>query len=136
MSFRGIFDHPKSMDRGDPVDRVHVCGMAIQMNHNDTFRSLCDALLKQLWIHAPGVSIHIHKDRLGTHISDSVRRRDVGKRWHEDLITRSNIKTEHGKVKCDRPITHGKDTFGLAHRGEVRLEPLYVGPSRRNPRAP
>src|SRR5437762_794373 len=38
MSLRTIFDHPEIMLLRDRHDRVHVCGLAVEMNWNKTDR--------------------------------------------------------------------------------------------------
>src|SRR5262245_11435407 len=105
MSLCCIFNYGYAMRCRNRLNGVHVGGMTVQMNYDDSlrFRGNCSPYRGR--IHAPCVLFAINEHWTSAGMCHCVCRGDKSKRRHNNLVTQSNPYTYQSQVQSTGPVT-------------------------------
>ncbi len=82
------------------------------MHHQNRLCAGGDGPLHSLWVEVQRHRVNLSKDRRGARQQHGIGHRDECERGHNDLIARSDIEREQGKVQARRS---GTDRDGMIH---------------------
>jgi len=125
----GVFDDLEVVLLGKLQDRVHVHGMAVDVDRHDGLE-LAVALLYLRFdfgadlahVHAPGAGVAVHKDRDAAVVDDRLGAGDDGEGRHDDLVARPEAEAGDGRLEGRGAVAHGDAVFHAAVGGPFLLE--------------
>jgi hypothetical protein len=123
VSLRRVFDNSEPVLFGETQHRIHVHGMAVDMNRHDGARPRPDRLPQLSGIHHPSAWIGIHQNRNPAVVDDGKGAGDDRKRRDNDLVTGFESETGNRQLKSGGPIADGNAVAAAAIRRPTLLEP-------------
>ncbi|MNR18408.1 hypothetical protein D3C85_1351360 [compost metagenome] len=100
------------MFRGNCIDCVEVCALAIQAHRNNGLGPRRDRSLQQRRVQVVGARIDVHVHRLGAQQRHRLGSGDVRKTRCDDFIARPDAKRHLSDLQSIRAIGHGDAMFG------------------------
>src|SRR5579862_305175 len=140
MRLAGIFDHHQAVLFGQSENRIHVGGLAIEVNwnycRNDAPGSLLDQLaqtrvkrapvfqvLPQTFrIHGVGLIIDVHERDMRSHLGDGFGGCDKGVRYRDHDLIWLDVGRHECESQCIGSAVYADTVFGVAESGELPLK--------------
>ncbi len=114
-------------------DRVHVCGVSVEVDGDDPLCPRCDLLRDIRRIEIECSAVVIDKNRRSAAISNSIRARDISQCRNDDLVTGLDTKSSQGQMEGSRTIISRHRVVDAAKRRESILESFNEAAVRRDP---
>src|SRR5204862_2174949 len=83
VSLSRVLDHREGLTPSGIEDRVHLRGLAVQMDRHNGSRLARDCRCDLRGIHVVGISHHVDEARPRSALEDRRRGREEGERWNE-----------------------------------------------------
>ena len=125
VGLASVFNNDQSMFVREFTNRIHVRGMAVQVDGNHRFRSRGNGFLDGRNVHGVSGWIDIHKDRPRAGVGYCQRRSDEAVRGGNDFVAGSDVVCPEGQLQCRRARIHADGVFRLAKRRKLFLEEAY-----------
>jgi hypothetical protein len=136
VRFGAVLDHVQAMLPRDLEHRIHIDGVAVQVDHDDGLGARCDALPQQRRVEIEGFRIDIDRNGMGTLVHDGEKRRHVGQRRDQHLVARPHREGEEREVQGSRPAGHRHAVRAAAVLCEFLLEHWQVVSKESGDRSP
>src|SRR5689334_6050699 len=131
MRLGGVFQDENTEGTSQFQNRVHVYGMSIEVDDNNSLGSWSDARCYSQRIHIQGPRVAIDQDRRGIAIAHGVDSSDVGQRRYDDLIAWADTKRDQSQVQGRGAIIDSNSVLDSAEVGKClfkfRNEPAGGG---------
>ena len=124
----GVLDHYQAVAIRDLHDRIHVAGLAVEVNRNDRLRARRDRLFKLTGIEREGRGVNVNENGLRAGVADGRHRCHESERNSDDFVFRSHARREQRKVESAGAGVDAYRILGAAIVGELALEGLNLAP--------
>jgi len=125
---RAVLDDEKPVLPADGADRLHVRGLAEEVDRKDGagLRRYGRPDLRR--IDVEGLRVDVHEDRRRADVADRLRGGDEGERGRDDLVAGPYPRGQEGEVQRVRAGGHGDGVLRAEEFRRLALEGLHVGP--------
>ncbi len=133
VSLGGVLDDRDASRLCELRQRVHVRGVAVEVDGDDGLGALSNELGDRLRIQAPRVGIDFGQDRRCADVAHGIGSGDVRQRGDDDLVAGTDVQRQQRNVQRRRAVADGDRVARSAELGELALEALDVRARRRDP---
>ncbi len=133
VRFGRVFDDLDAVLARQFHQRVHVHGMAVDVDGDDGFGARRELGRDLLHVHLPVVGFVIDQDGRRTAVGDGVDGGDHGEGGQDDFVARLQPQGGERQVHGDGAVGAGDAIAGVARLGKPGLEVADEAARRRNP---
>jgi len=130
VRMRGVFDHPQPVGASQLEQRVHVDGLAVEVDGKQRPGAWRDAFRNARDVHVEGDGIDINEDGCRAAVGDGKDGGDVGVGDGNDLIAGTDAAGQQRQMQRLGAVGDAQAVRGATVGGEFLLECAYLRPQR------